>query len=58
MPRLLTQFFENVATLPLDTSSTFIRFQGSADEGALSPIQRNLEDVKNGTIKAHSDLFR
>jgi hypothetical protein len=65
LPRLATTpnggwqaFFENVATLPLDASSTFVRFYGSGNDARLTPIQKDLEDVKNGTIKVLSDLNR
>jgi hypothetical protein len=50
-------FFENVSTLPLDSSSTFIRFQGAAGEPQLASIQKNLESVKAGTLTTYPDLF-
>jgi len=51
-------FFENVATLPLDSASTFIRFQpGAAAEGQLGSIQETLEGVKSGAIRTLADLI-
>lgn len=50
-------FFDNVSTLPLDSASTFIRFQGAAGDAQSASIQKNLEGVKNGTIRTVLDLY-
>jgi hypothetical protein len=51
------KFFENVSTLPLDSTSIFIRFQGAVGEPQLAPIQKNLEGVRSGAITTYPDLF-
>jgi hypothetical protein len=51
-------FFDNVSALPLDSASTFIRFQGGGYEGRLGSMQKNLEDVKNGTIQTVLDIYK
>jgi hypothetical protein len=50
-------FFENVSNLPLNSASTFIRFQGAAGDAQLAPIQQNIEKVKSGAIKSLADLY-
>jgi hypothetical protein len=61
-------FYANVAALPLDTSSSFIRF--AVDRGAFtflgglgrsqkwSPVQRVLEGVESGAIRSYPELLK
>ena len=60
------RFYENVAALPLDSSSTFIRsVSGGARRGGfgmrlpneLASVQETLAAVKDGTIRAYDDVF-
>lgn len=50
-------FFANVAALPLDSSSTFIRYRGATGDAHFAPIQKNLDGVKSGVIKTLDDLY-
>jgi hypothetical protein len=50
-------FFENVSTLPIDSASTFVRFQGAANDARLVSIEKNLTDVRAGIIKTLLDLY-
>jgi hypothetical protein len=61
-----TNFFDNVATLPLDASSTFIRSGGGGFQGGgagmraanvLASIQETLAAVKDGRIRTYNDVF-
>lgn len=66
-----TNFYDNVATLPLDESSTFIRSTGGARRGpiavrqgggmrapnVLASIQETLTAVKAGRIQTYNDIF-
>jgi hypothetical protein len=61
-------FYDNVATLPLDSTSTFIRtFSGSRDGGGfagggyrfesmLSPMTDLLKEFKNGRLREYEDV--
>jgi hypothetical protein len=58
------RFYENVATLPLDEASTFIRWvpgaagrNGGDSSVSLAPIQQNLDDFSAGRFTAGSLLF-
>jgi hypothetical protein len=59
-------FYENVAALPLDSSSAFIRsVSGGARGGGfgmrlpnvLASMQETLAAVNNGTIRTYDDVF-
>lgn len=50
-------FFANVAALPLDSSSRFIRYRGAAADAHFAPIQKNLDAVKSGLVKTMDDLY-
>ena len=62
-----TNFYNSVATLPLDASSTFIRSGGGGGGGlggfggrrpnVLASIQETLAAVKAGRIRSYNDLF-
>jgi hypothetical protein len=62
-----TNFYENVANLPLDASSTFIRSAGGGARGfggggmrapnVLAPIQETIAAVKAGKIQSYIDVF-
>ena len=60
-----TSFYENVATLPLDASSTFIRSGGGGLQGGfgmrapnvMASIQETLAAVKDGRIRTYNDIF-
>ena len=61
-----TSFYDNVATLPLDASSTFIRsVSGGIARGApgmrmpnvLASMQDTLAAVKDGRIRTYDDVF-
>jgi len=62
-----TNFYNNVATLPLDTSSTFIRSRSGGSGGGiggitrppneLASIQATLDAVKDGRIRVYQDVF-
>ncbi len=61
-----TKFYDNVATLPLDASSTFIRsVSGGVARGApgmrapnvLASMQETLAAVKDGRIRTYDDVF-
>jgi hypothetical protein len=47
-------FYANVATLPLDDESTFIR--SVRPTSVLDPIKRLLKDVADGKIRSYSDV--
>jgi len=51
-------YFENVSTLPLDASSTIVRFQGAIGPGLLYSIQDNLKAVQDGSLNKLGDLYR
>ena len=60
-----TNFYENVATLPLDASSMFIRSVGGSVPGGpggmrlpnvLSSMQDTLAAVENGRIQTYNDV--
>lgn len=56
------KFIENVESLPLDTSSLFLRVRKGSyvDQpipSVLQPIQDTLQAVREGRIKKRSDLF-
>ena len=64
-----TNFYDNVAALPLDATSTFIRSAGGGVRGGfgggggmrapnvLSSMQETVEAVKTGKIQAYRDIF-
>ena len=63
-----TNFYDNVATLPLDESSTFIRSAGGGIRGGfggggmrapnvLASIQETVAAVKEGKIVTYRDIF-
>src|SRR5215471_5873081 len=63
-----TNFYDNVATLPLDASSTFIRSAGGGIRGGfggggmrapnvLASIQETIAAVKTGKIATYRDIF-
>ena len=61
-----TNFYGNVATLPLDSFSTFIRSRsggggggigGSRPPNELASIQETLNAVKDGRIRVYQDVF-
>ena len=61
-----TNFYDNVATLPLDASSTFIRSGGGGFQGGgagmrvanvLASMQETLAAVKDGRIRTYNDVF-
>ena len=61
-----TTFYDNVAALPLDASSTFIRsgaggFRGGGSgmrsANVLAGIQDTLAAVEDGRIRTYSDIF-
>ena len=62
-----TSFYGNVATLPLDTSSTFIRSRSGGAGGGiggvsrppneLASIEETLKAVKDGRIRVYQDVF-
>ncbi len=61
------QFYNNVATLPLDSTSTFIRSAGGGFRGRgggfrlgslLSPMQPFINDFKNGKIQTYFDVIQ
>jgi hypothetical protein len=52
------KYFENVSTLPLDTSSVLVRFQGSAGPGLVYSIQNELKAVQDGSLSKVTDLYR
>jgi hypothetical protein len=60
---LYREFYENVATLPLDSSSTFIRSGGVAVGGGpgLTPVMSSmthiLEEFKAGKIRGQGDVL-
>jgi hypothetical protein len=60
------RFYANVATLPLDASSVFIRsasggggggFGGGLRTNVTASIQETIAAVKDGRVRAYSDLF-
>jgi len=60
-------FEKNVATLPLDSTSTFIRaghagfrgsFSGGMSSSVLQPIEELLDGVKDGQIQTYSDVLQ
>jgi len=63
-PEIFRKFYSNVATLPLNSSSTFIRSsQGSGAQpgvaqSSFSPIQDVLDAVMDGRVLRQSDIFR
>ena len=65
-----TNFYDNVATLPLDSSSTFIRSAGGGARrgvfggaggmrapNVLAPMRETVAAVKSGSIQTYNDLF-
>ena len=61
-----TAFYDNVATLPLDASSTFIRSVSGGSQGGgagmrapnvIASIQQTLAAVKDGRIRDYEDVF-
>jgi hypothetical protein len=62
-----TNFYDNVATLPLDASSTFIRSAGGGVRGfggggmrapnVLASMQETIAAVKSGKIHSYIDVF-
>jgi hypothetical protein len=62
-----TNFYDNVASLPLDSSSTFIRSAGGGVRGfggggmrapnVLASIQETIAAVKSGKIQSYIDVF-
>ena len=61
-----TNFYDNVATLPLDASSTFIRSGGGGFQGGgsgmrapnvLAGMLETLAAVRDGRIRTYSDVF-
>ena len=60
-----TNFYDNVATLPLDPSSTFIRSVSGGSQGGagmrspnvLASMQETLAAVKDGRIRGYDDVF-
>ena len=61
-----TAFYDNVATLPLDASSTFIRSVSGGSQGGgagmrapnvIASIQETLAAVKDGRIRDYEDVF-
>jgi hypothetical protein len=63
-----TNFYDNVATLPLDATSTFIRSAGGGVRGGfggggmrspnlLSSMQETVAAVKSGRIQSYSDVL-
>ena len=64
-----TNFYDNVAALPLDTTSTFIRSAGGSGRGGfgggggmrapnlLASMQETVEAVKAGRIRSYSDVL-
>ncbi|HEY2380550.1 MAG TPA: hypothetical protein VGK48_05145 [Terriglobia bacterium] len=50
-------FFANVAALPLDSSSTFIRYRGATGDAHFASIQKNLAAMKSGLVKTLDDLY-
>ena len=61
-----TSFYDNVATLPLDPSSTFIRSVSGGSQGGgggmrspnvLASMQETLAAVKDGRIQGYDDVF-
>jgi hypothetical protein len=63
-----TNFYNNVATLPLDSSSTFIRSAGGGVPGSrgaggmrspnlLASMQETVAAVKDGRIRSYDDVF-
>ena len=64
-----TNFYDNVAALPLDTTSTFIRSAGGGGRGGfaggggmrapnlLASMQETVEAVKAGRIRSYSDVL-
>jgi hypothetical protein len=58
-----TQFYQSVATLPLDASSTFIRSgnQPTRGRGGLTPMMSPILDIlgafREGIINAHADVL-
>jgi hypothetical protein len=61
-----TSFYNNVATLPLDASSTFIRSVGGVAPGpgggmrspnVLASIEETLAALKDGRIRTYDDVF-
>jgi hypothetical protein len=62
-----TNFYDNVASLPLDTSSTFIRSAGGGVRGfsgggmrapnVLASMQETIAAVKSGKIQSYIDVF-
>ena len=62
-----TTFYDNVATLPLDASSTFIRSGGGGGRGGggfgarrpnvVASIQETLAGVRAGRIRSYNDVF-
>ena len=64
-----TNFYDNVAALPLDITSTFIRSAGGSGRGGfgggggmrapnlLASMQETVEAVKAGRIRSYSDVL-
>jgi len=61
-----TNFYDNVATLPLDASSTFIRSGGGGFQGGgsgmnapnvLAGMLETLAAVRDGRIRSYNDVF-
>jgi hypothetical protein len=51
-------YFENVATLPLDSSSVVVRFRGTIFSGLVFSIHDDLKAVQDGGISKMSDLYQ
>jgi hypothetical protein len=52
------ELLENVSTLPQDTSSLLVRFQGAIGPGLVYSIQDNLKAVQDGSISKMADLYQ
>ncbi len=61
------QFYNNVATLPLDSTSTFVRSAGGGFRGSgggfrlgslLSPMQAFIADFQHGKIQSYFDVIQ
>jgi len=64
---IAAQFYDNVATLPIDSTSTFIRSAGGGFRGSgggfrlgslLSPMQAFIDDFKHGKIQSYFDVIQ
>jgi hypothetical protein len=60
-PRIDRQFYESVATLPVDESSMFIRSGNGGGRGGLTPMMSSIMDVinafKQGRINEQQDVL-